>query len=457
VREMLTYAAKLRMPDDTTEDEIANRVQEVIKDVELEGREDLVIKQLSGGQRKRASIAVELLADPKLFFLDEPTSGLDPGMERNMMKLLRKLSNNGKTIILITHATANLNLCDKAVILGYGGKLCYFGPPNGALEFFNVEDYADIYDLINKESDKWQKKFKESIYYSYHNSLVQKDVKMTERKTVSQNSSFRQLMILTKRYLKLTLIDKQRLAFLLLQAPFIAVLLSIVAERDSFTFYETSKEVIFTVAASAVWIGLLNSLQEVTKENDVYRRERAVNLRLAPYIFSKILVLGVLTLLQSVAFIIAFSFVMDLPTNSLIGSVKIEWFVTFFLTTMAATSLGLAVSTMAGNSDRAMGLAPILLIPQLIFNGLVFKLEGFSELISNFAISKWAARAISISVDLNDKPTELETRALVPPRNLPHYYDHELSLLYQNWGILIGFSVLSIIISLLVLKKKDKQ
>ncbi|MEB1808186.1 MAG: FHA domain-containing protein [Bacillaceae bacterium] len=457
VREMLTYAAKLRMPDDTTDHEIAERVKEVIKDVELEGREDLVIKQLSGGQRKRASIAVELLADPKLFFLDEPTSGLDPGMERNMMKLLRKLSDNGKTIILITHATANIHLCDKAVILGYGGKLCYFGPPNGALEFFKVQDYADIYDLINKSSDEWQKMFRESTYYSYHNSLVQKDAKIDERKTKSQSSSFRQFLILTSRYLKLTLIDKQRLAFLLLQAPFIALLLSFVAEKDAFELYETSKEVIFTVAASAVWIGLLNSLQEITKENDIYRRERAVNLQLGPYIFSKLVILGALTFVQSVAFVVALSFVMELPSKSLIGSVHLEFFIAFFLTTLAATTLGLVVSSTVGNSDRAMGLAPILLIPQLIFNGLVFKLEGFADFVSNLAISKWASRAISISIDLNDKPTEIETRAMVPPRDIPAYYNHDLSLLYQNWGILFGFSVLSIIISLIILKRKDKQ
>ena len=159
VEQMLTYAAKLRMPEDSTDEDISQRVNEVIGDVELEGREHLVISQLSGGQRKRVSIAVELLADPKLFFLDEPTSGLDPGMERNMMRLLRKLSNKGKTIVLITHATANLHLCDKVTFLGYGGKLCYFGPPSGALKFFNVTDYTDIYDLISKQAEFFQQKF----------------------------------------------------------------------------------------------------------------------------------------------------------------------------------------------------------------------------------------------------------------------------------------------------------
>lgn len=457
VQQMLTYAAKLRMPEDTTDQEIQERVVQVISDVELEGREDLVIKQLSGGQRKRASIAVELLADPKLFYLDEPTSGLDPGMERNMMKLLRKLTNQGKTIILITHATANLHICDKVIFLGYGGKLCYFGPPNGALEFFGVSDYADIYDLINKESDKWQTVFRKSKYYGYYNSLSEKKAKTSEKKVVTKRSSLKQWLILSNRYLKLTLVDKQRFISLIAQAPFIAILLGLVADKEAFEFYETSKEVIFTLASSGVWMGLLNSIQEITKEQDIYRRERAVNLKLGPYLLSKLLVLGGLALVQSVIFILVFVRVIDLPDVNLIGSLQLELMITMFLTTFASTAFGLVVSTMVSNPDRAMGLAPILLIPQLIFNGLVFKLEGFADLLSNLAISKWTARAISISVDLNDKPLEIESQTPVPPRDLPEYYDHDLTLLYQNWGILLGVTVLCVILSIVILKQKEKH
>ena len=120
-----------------------------------------MIRSLSGGQRKRASIAIELIADPKLFFLDEPTSGLDPGTERIIMKTLRKMANSGKTIILVTHNTLNLHLCDKVVFFGKGGKLCFDGAPEDALKFFNVTDFVDIYNLLNDNSDNWYKKFKE--------------------------------------------------------------------------------------------------------------------------------------------------------------------------------------------------------------------------------------------------------------------------------------------------------
>ena len=376
VEQMLTYAAKLRMPEDSTDEDISQRVNEVIGDVELEGREHLVISQLSGGQRKRVSIAVELLADPKLFFLDEPTSGLDPGMERNMMRLLRKLSNKGKTIVLITHATANLHLCDKVTFLGYGGKLCYFGPPSGALKFFNVTDYTDIYDLISKQAEFFQQKFIQSHYYSYYHALSDKKPVLTKKEKGPERSALKQLGILSSRYLKLTLVDKQRFFFIMVQAPIIALLLGLVADRDAFEYYESSKEVIFTIASSAVWIGLLNSIQEITKESVIYKRERTVNLKLFPYMMSKLFVLGLMGFLQSVIFVLIFMQILDLPDTELMGYLPLEIMLSFFLTVFASTAFGLVISTMVSNSDRAMGLTPIVLIPQLIFNGLVFKLEG---------------------------------------------------------------------------------
>lgn len=456
VHQMLTYAAKLRMPEDSNDQEIEQKVKEVIADVELTGREELVISQLSGGQRKRASIAVELLADPKLFFLDEPTSGLDPGMERNMMRLLRKLSNMGKTVILITHATANLHLCDKVVFLGCGGRLCYFGPPSGAQEFFNVTDYTDIYDLINNESEFWQDKFVKSQHYSYYQSLKGKKVTKHTKEKGPSRSSVKQFGILCSRYMKLTLIDRQRFLFLIIQAPIIALLLGQVSERDSFFFYESSKQIIFTAASSAVWVGLLNSIQEITKEKVIFLRERTVNLKLAPYILSKMTVLGVLGFIQSILFVLILKLVTDFPSTDLIGSLVLEVIITFFLTVVASSAFGLVISCIVANSDRAMGLAPIILIPQLIFNGLVFELKGITEFFSNFILSKWAARALSISFDLNGVPMEIETKVAVPPRDLPDYYDHSLALLYQNWGILLGISIISILLCLILLKEKKK-
>lgn len=460
VRDMLTYAARLRMPEDSTKSEIEERVNQVITDVELDGREDVYIKQLSGGQKKRASIAVELLADPKLFFLDEPTSGLDPGMERNLMKLLRKLADTGKTIILITHATANLHLCDKAVILGYGGKLCYFGPPKGALEFFDVEEYADIYDLINKESKVWQERFRNSKYFMYYKPLVEKEIKRSKTKNREKvkRSSIKQFFILAQRYLKLTVLDKQRFAFIILQAPLIAFLLSMVADKDSFKYFESSQQIIFTLACSAVWIGVLNSIQEICKERPIYKRERAVNLKLIPYIFSKLTILGFICLVQAGLLVVVFSALINQPKIHLLATLNLEIFITVFITIFTSTTMGLCVSTLVSNTDRAMGLAPIILIPQLLFTGLVFHLKGFSDKIADLAISKWASRALAVSFDLNGRPLKSQVeypKLPTPPRDLPSFYNHDINMLYQNWIVLGVIILICLILNLVLLERND--
>lgn len=157
----------LRLPPDT---DVRQVVAKTLEDIEMTHRRHALVRQLSGGQRKRVSIGVELLADPKLFFLDEPTSGLDPGLDKKMMQLLRKLASQGRTVILVTHATANITMCDRIVFMGRGGRLCYFGPPTQALDFFDVKtgDFADIYnELETGETNvqSWADKFRSSPYY----------------------------------------------------------------------------------------------------------------------------------------------------------------------------------------------------------------------------------------------------------------------------------------------------
>ncbi|HLG77485.1 MAG TPA: ATP-binding cassette domain-containing protein, partial [Ktedonobacteraceae bacterium] len=148
VERALYYAARLRLPSDFTHEQIQWRIDEVLEDVEMTERRDLLVSKLSGGQRKRVSIALELLANPSIFFLDEPTSGLDPGLDRKMMFLLRRLADKGHTIILVTHATNNINSCDYVCFLAQGGRLAYFGPPNAAKDFFEKTDFAEIYSAL---------------------------------------------------------------------------------------------------------------------------------------------------------------------------------------------------------------------------------------------------------------------------------------------------------------------
>jgi ABC-type multidrug transport system ATPase subunit len=462
VEKMLMYAAKLRMPEDTTNEELMDRVKQVIDDVELSGRENVFIKQLSGGQKKRVSIAVELLADPKLFFLDEPTSGLDPGMERNMMKLLRKLADKGKTIILITHATANITLCDKATILGTGGKLCYFGPPEGALNFFGVVEYADIYDLINFEADKWKSTFLRSQYNAYYKALDNKNfnAKRDNNKLYKKNSisGFKQWAILSKRYIELITKDTARLAFLLVQPVIISLILGMVLDSNAFDYYEDAKSVIFTLACSGVWVGVLNSIQEICKERPVYMRERAVNLKLVPYIMSKTVILGILCFVQSILLVLCFSVFIELPGEFFVVNILLESTITVFLTTFASMSMGLTISTMVTNTDRAMGIAPIVLIPQLVFTGLIFKLDGISSLVSSLAVSKWASRAMAVSYDLNEIPTKIQAEnPKLPelPKDVPAYFDHTMTNLLDNWYILGGVTLICIVLAVILLKRQD--
>ena len=141
------------------------RVDEVLKAMALEKQRDTMIKKLSGGQRKRASIAVELISDPSLFFLDEPTSGLDPEAETNLMKQLQMLAaQRGKTIVVITHTLQNIHLFDKVIFMAPGGKLCYYGSPENAKKFFGVDNLADAYEKISQDVDGYVNRFRQQRF-----------------------------------------------------------------------------------------------------------------------------------------------------------------------------------------------------------------------------------------------------------------------------------------------------
>ncbi|MDQ6645272.1 MAG: FHA domain-containing protein, partial [Chloroflexota bacterium] len=250
VERALYYAARLRLPSDFTRAQIKQRIDEVLDDVEMTFRRNLLVSKLSGGQRKRVSIALELLANPSVFFLDEPTSGLDPGLDRKMMFLLRKLADKGHTIVLVTHATNNINACDYVCFLAQGGRLAFFGPPNDAKTFFDKTDFAEIYSALEPtEQNKnipaeAEQRFKASPYYQQYvktpleqgpaghvnviDSIV--DVKPSRR-----GNPMKQFRLLTTRYMELLKNDTGNLLILLLQAPIIALILFFLAAPLTFS------------------------------------------------------------------------------------------------------------------------------------------------------------------------------------------------------------------------------
>lgn len=163
----LCYTATMRIRNDITRDEIEDIVKRVIKEVKLDGKENLKISLLSGGQKKRVSIAMELLSNPKIIYLDEPTSGLSPDLDYEIMSLLKDLSKTGRTIIIITHTMDNINLCDKIAFLGKGGRLCFYDSPEKIKSYFKTQDYSKVFNKLSDESTAIQfaEKYRASDYY----------------------------------------------------------------------------------------------------------------------------------------------------------------------------------------------------------------------------------------------------------------------------------------------------
>src|SRR6476646_1502395 len=151
VHEALSFAAQLRLPEGHTKEDRETSIASVLAQVELDDIPDRRIGNLSGGQRKRAAVALELISKPDLLLLDEPTTGLDPGLERRLMELSRELADKGQSVLLVTHATQSLALCDRVAIMAPGGRLAYLGPPAGAPAAFDVEQIDEVYAKLADE------------------------------------------------------------------------------------------------------------------------------------------------------------------------------------------------------------------------------------------------------------------------------------------------------------------
>ena len=437
--DMLLYAAKLRLPKDISDAEREAAITRAINTVELTQKRDSLIKALSGGQKKRASIAVELLSDPNLLFLDEPASGLDPGTERNLMHSLRSMADNGKTVILVTHSTLQLQMCDKIVFMGSGGNLCFCGSYDEALKFFNVDNIVDVYNLITYNPAEWSARYaKIATPAGAPRNVIPTAAKQPEHHK-------HQLKVLCSRYVKLILNDKQRLGLLLMQAPLLAFLISMVANGDQFEHYEMTKSLLFALSCCAFWIGILNAIQEICKERNILKREYMTGLSLGAYIRSKLIVLGSMCMLQSMMVVIVFSALVGLPDEGVFLPSFVELFVSTFLTALSAAAMGLFVSSLFDNADRAMTIAPILLMPQILFSGQLFKLEGATSFISWFVTCRWSMEGLGSTANLNDLPNNME-RVMSGYSNQYHpfedFYDTDPGHLLLIW-IILGVSVIA--------------
>lgn len=450
--DMLSYTAKIRLSKDTSEKDRETAINRAIQLVELTEKKNSYIKNLSGGQKKRASIAVELLSDPNLLFLDEPASGLDPGTERNLMQSLREMADGGKTVILVTHSTLQLRLCDKIVFMGKGGNLCFFGNYDDALQFFGVSDIVDVYNMITDNAKEWRNKYDRSTI-----ARTGAERPVSANVTSKKSKKGFQLSVLCSRYCKLVVNDRQRLLLLLLQAPILAFLISLVADGNQFEQYEITECLLFSLSCSAFWVGMLNAIQEICKERTILKREYMTGLSLNAYILSKILVLGIICLIQSVMILGVFAITIGLPESGLFISPFLELLITTFLTAIASTAMGLFVSSLFSNADRVMTLAPILLMPQLLYSGIIFKLKGVTEIISWFTVCRWGMEGYGTTANLNQMPLKLQQEGLQIPHEAEEFFTFTNEHMLKVWIFLILFVIVFLVLARIALAKIEKE
>lgn len=417
VHDALDYSARLRLPADTLPAERQDRVTEVLDSLNLTERKNVPIQKLSGGQRKRVSIGVELLTQPGLFFLDEATSGLDPGNASQLMRLLRRLADEGQTILLVTHATKNAMLCDQVAFLAGGGYLAYYGPPAAALQYFGVEDFDAIYQKLENEQTPqvWNEQYRnapqfkeyvvERLQDKYGALIAPVPAALPAKRGPARTGvgGLRQFRVLSARYLNIIRRDWMNLLLLLLIAPILGSIDFIVWPRQLLDPREgdPARGVTFLFLSAIVpfLVGALSSVREIVKETAVYQRERTVALKIAPYLMSKILI-GFLFALYHAAMLLAIK-TAAVDFSSLSAEELGKFYVTLALAAMSGVLWGLLVSAIAPREEQAMLLVIVVIVAQIFFAGGILPLKQLSDtaqMLGDVTSSKWAFQALTTLV-----------------------------------------------------------
>lgn len=379
VRAALTFGAELRFPAETTLAERSQRVDEVLSDLGLAARADLPIERLSGGQRKRTSVALELLTKPAVLFLDEPTSGLDPGYEKSVMQMLRGLADGGRSVVVVTHSAASLHLCDQVLILAPGGAVAFCGSPDSALTYFGAHDFADVFsELEHGQGQDWKDRFARVD----PRPPARREPRAPARLPPPPPQSWwQQVAMLCRRQAAILIADRRNLAFLGAEVLVPALLLLALVGPGSLNPSRTNSArdgriLLGALAVSAVAIGAANSLREIVKETPIYLRERAVGLMRTTYVSSKLLFIGGVTVLQVLLLVLLSAARAQGPRSAvLIGSPKLELAVGISLAAVAAVGLGLLLSAVVSSSEKAMSLVAVIFIVQWLFSGVAIDLQ----------------------------------------------------------------------------------
>ncbi|MFF2186986.1 FHA domain-containing protein [Streptomyces sp. NPDC058155] len=444
VRKALKYAAKLRFPGDTAESEREARIDEVLRELKLDIHKEKRVTSLSGGQRKRVSVALELLTKPSLIFLDEPTSGLDPGMDRDVMQLLRGLADDGRTVLVVTHSVAELAICDKLLVMAPGGSVAYFGPPEEALNFFGYTTWADVFSAFENYRDyDWAGRWRGSQHYQMYAADIDAVAAQSGHMPTPQQmrppkpqSWGSQLWTLIRRYSSVIASDRGFLGLMVILPAVLGVVSVVIPAEYGLgppeapdRFNGKAGTILLILAVGMCFSGAANSVRELIKERVIYERERATGLSRSAYLMSKVIVLGVITAFQGVI-ICGIGFApRALPDEGLIMPPAVEMCIVIIALGFTSMMFGLVISSLVKTAEKTMPLLVMFAIVQVVFTGTLFQVYG-SPGLEQFAWlmpSRWAIAGTGSTLDLAHLMPPWDPKS---PNDLDPLWDHSVA----QWG-----------------------
>ncbi len=371
----LRYAARLRLPAGTAPAEMERRVQGVLRDLKLAERAGTAVGVLSGGQRKRASIAVEMLTDPRVFFLDEPTSGLDPATGAELLDTLRGLADRGATVIFTTHAIEDLARCDRVVFLATGGRLAFVGTVPEALAHFGVSSVSEIYRYLGARAGGHAGARSTSAEATTTSRIGRAPV---DRRPPGP---LRQWLVLTQRTFESLARNPLTLAILVGSPAMVVAMFAILFNAGAFDFANPSPTsilmIVFWITFGAFFFGLTYGLLQIVTERAILRREYLVGLRLSSYLLSKLAVLLPFLLIVNLMMLVVLRALDRLPDADLIAYVSVC--LTLTLDALAALTLGLLASAAVSNAAQGTLVLPMLCFPAVLFSGAILPVHVMAE------------------------------------------------------------------------------
>jgi ABC-type multidrug transport system ATPase subunit len=445
----LRYAARLRLPSGTGSAEVAAAVDRVLGALGLTERAGLRVGLLSGGERKRASIAVELLTRPAVLFLDEPTSGLDPATGAELIALLRDLSREGTAVVLTTHTPADLSRCDSVGFLSPDGRLVYLGPSEGLSAHFGVETVEEVYGAVTEDTAQiTAEDIAQDTIQAVDDIPEPEETAPTEvlRPTPSRPlGAVGQWALLTRRSADIMLRNRLSVAVLAGSPVMIVAMFVMLFRAGAFDPADpspgTAAMILFWIAFGAFFFGLTYGLLQICTEIAVVRRERLTVLRLGPYVLAKATVLLPVLAAADALLLVVLRALNRLPATG--WSVYGSLFATTVLASAAALALGLLASAAVSEPGQATLMLPLLCFPQVLFSGAFVPVPQMAWpgwALSWAMTNRWAFESLGSGIGLD--ALWAHGRSPLGPPLLASYGDTFGGPTARGWIWLAGFTVL---------------